>query len=77
MWDMADSSRNWFLRDRSQSGAYGIKGYFWRRNDDNDYPSLFSSIKIGLDYLQDKCDAVLMAPVNVPMFKASTVRKPT
>lgn len=53
------------------------QGVIFIQNDDDDYPSLFSSIKIGLDYLQDKCDAVLMAPVNIPMFKASTVKKLT
>lgn len=51
------------------------QGVIFIQNDDNDYPSLFSSIKIGLEYLEDKCDAVLMAPVNVPMFKASTVQR--
>ena len=51
------------------------QGVIFIQNDNNDYPSLFSSIKIGLEYLEDKCDAVLMAPVNIPMFRASTVHK--
>lgn len=49
------------------------QGVVFIQNEDDDYPSLFSSIKIGLEYLEDKCDAVLMAPVNAPMFKPSTV----
>lgn len=51
------------------------QGVVFIQNEDDDYPSLFSSIKIGLEYLQDKCDSVLMAPVNVPLFKPSTIEK--
>ncbi len=31
--------------------------------------------KIGLQYLQDKCDAVLLTPVNNPLFTARTIHK--
>ena len=35
---------------------------------------MFDSVKIGLSYLQDKCDKVLFTPVDVPLFTAKTVK---
>lgn len=35
---------------------------------------MFESVKIGLSYLKDKCDAVLLTPVDIPLFTAQTVR---
>jgi molybdate transport repressor ModE-like protein len=35
---------------------------------------MFDSVKIGLSYLQDKCDKVLLTPVDVPLFTAKTVK---
>lgn len=36
---------------------------------------MLAAVKIGLTYLQDKCDAVLIAHTDVPLFSASTVRR--
>lgn len=36
-------------------------------------PELFSSAKLGLSYLQGKCDRVVFTPVNAPMFSAQTL----
>jgi len=36
-------------------------------------PELFTSVKIGLEYLKDKCDSIIFTPVNVPMFTATTL----
>ena len=44
-------------------------------NDNFEAPPLFDSVKIGLDYLQDKCEKVVFAPVNVPMFSPSTLKQ--
>ena len=35
---------------------------------------MFANIKLGLDYLQDKCSAVLITNVNVPLFSSQTIR---
>ena len=35
---------------------------------------MFDSVKIGLNYLLDKCDKILFTPVDVPLFTAKTVR---
>lgn len=35
---------------------------------------MLDNVKIGLSYLQDKCDAALITHVNVPLFSAETVR---
>jgi len=35
---------------------------------------MFDSVKIGLAYLQDKCDKILLTPVDVPLFTARTVK---
>jgi CTP:molybdopterin cytidylyltransferase MocA len=34
---------------------------------------MFDSIKIGLDYLKDKCEKIFVSPVEVPLFTADTV----
>lgn len=36
---------------------------------------MLDSIKIGLRYLQGKCDRILLTPVDVPLFSAETARK--
>lgn len=36
-------------------------------------PKLLDCAKIGLRYLQDKCDRVVFAPVNIPMFTPDTL----
>lgn len=43
-------------------------------NNDFEAPPLFDSVKIGLKYLQDKCERVVFVPVNVPMFSPSTLK---
>ncbi len=35
--------------------------------------SLFGSVRCGLKYLEDKCDRILYAPVNSPLFTSSTI----
>lgn len=44
-------------------------------NKDYENPPLIESYKIGLKYLEGKCDRVMLTPVNVPMFSYKTVRK--
>lgn len=48
-------------------------GIIFLRNEDYETTQMFDSVKIGLQYLQDKCDKVLFAPVDVPLFTARTV----
>ena len=43
-------------------------------NDNFEAPPLFDSVKIGLKYLQDKCERIVFVPVNVPMFSPSTLK---
>ena len=49
-------------------------GIIFLRNEDYEHTQMFDSVKIGLSYLQDKCDKVLFTPVDVPLFTARTVR---
>jgi molybdate transport repressor ModE-like protein len=49
-------------------------GIIFLRNENYETTQMFDSVKIGLDYLQDKCDRVLFTPVDVPLFTANTVR---
>lgn len=44
------------------------------RNENYASTQMFDSAKIGLEYLQGKCDVVLFTPVDVPLFTAATVR---
>ena len=55
--------------ERHLSGS----GIIFLRNDRYETTQMFDSVKIGLDYLKDKCDRVLFTPVDIPLFTASTV----
>ncbi len=57
---------------RYQLSGYGV---IFIRNEHAECPELFESVKLGLEYLRGKCDRVVFAPVNVPMFTADTLRK--
>ena len=48
-------------------------GIIFLRNEDYETTQMFDSVKIGLRYLQDKCDKILFTPVDVPLFTAQTV----
>ncbi len=50
-------------------------GVIFLRNEDYANTQMFDSVKIGLDYLRDKCDKILFTPVDVPLFTAGTVRQ--
>lgn len=49
-------------------------GVICLQNEEYATTQMFDSAKIGLSYLQDKCDNILFTPVDVPLFSASTVR---
>lgn len=45
------------------------------RNENYQTTQMFDSVKIGLEYLKDKCDKVFFTPVDVPLFTAATVKE--
>lgn len=49
-------------------------GVVFIQNTEYERPELFSSAKLGLSYLQGKCDRVVFTPVNAPMFSAETLQ---
>lgn len=49
-------------------------GLIFLRNNDYESTDMFTSAKIGLSYLQDKCNAILFTPVDIPLFTCDTVR---
>ena len=49
-------------------------GIVFLRNENYETTQMFESACIGLQYLQDKCDRVLITPVDIPLFTAATVR---
>ncbi len=49
-------------------------GVIFLRNEDYAQTQMFDSVKIGLEYLQDKCDKLLFTPVDVPLFTAKTAK---
>ncbi len=53
-----------------QLSNYGV---IFIPNGRPEHPQLFDSVKIGLRYLNGKCDRVAFAPVNVPMFTPDTL----
>ena len=48
-------------------------GVVFIKNKECEKPELFSSVKLGLSYLQGKCDRVVFTPVNAPMFFSQTL----
>ncbi|MBQ6999947.1 MAG: NTP transferase domain-containing protein [Oscillospiraceae bacterium] len=49
-------------------------GIIFLRNEDYETTQMFDSVKIGLRYLQNKCDKILFTPVDVPLFTCKTVK---
>jgi len=49
-------------------------GIIFLRNENYEHTQMFDSVKIGLQYLQDKCDRILFTPVDVPLFTARTAQ---
>ena len=49
-------------------------GVVFLRNENYEHTQMFDSVRIGLEYLRDKCDRVLFTPVDIPLFTAATVR---
>ena len=49
-------------------------GVIFLRNEECECPELFSSVRLGLNYLQGKCDQAVFTPVNAPMFSAQSLR---
>ena len=49
-------------------------GVIFLRNEAYETTQMFDSVKIGLQYLQNKCDRLLFTPVDVPLFTAKTVK---
>ena len=49
-------------------------GIIFLRNEDYETTQMFDSVKIGLRYLENKCDKLLFTPVDVPLFTAHTVK---
>ncbi len=55
---------------KHQLFGYGV---IFLRNGKQEQPELMDSVRIGLQYLQGKCDRVVFTPVNVPMFTPNTL----
>ncbi len=49
-------------------------GIVFLRNENYETTQMFDSVKIGLEYLRDKCDRILFTPVDIPLFTAATVQ---
>lgn len=55
---------------KQQLTSYGV---IFLKNEQDEQPELFESVKIGLSFLRGKCDRVVFTPVNVPMFTPTTL----
>lgn len=49
-------------------------GVTFLKNADYETTEMFASVKIGLDFLKDRCARVFFCPVDVPFFMEKTVR---
>ena len=43
------------------------------RNENYEHTQMFDSVRIGLEYMKDKVDAIFFTPIDVPLFTAATV----
>ncbi|MDO5538602.1 MAG: NTP transferase domain-containing protein [Eubacteriales bacterium] len=50
-------------------------GVVFLRNPEYADTFMFDSVKIGIEYLKDKCDRVFLSPVNIPLFTSETVKQ--
>lgn len=50
------------------------RGVVFLFNEEFEDPELFDSVKLGLSFLQGKCERVVFSPVNVPLFFPSTLQ---
>jgi molybdate transport repressor ModE-like protein len=50
-------------------------GVIFIKNENCEDATLYESLKIGLNYLQDKCSHIAIAPVNSPVFTPETLMK--
>lgn len=57
---------------KSQLSDFGV---IFIPNEHSACSELFDSAKIGIRYLQGKCDRIVFSPVNVPMFTPNTLNK--
>ena len=55
---------------KRQLAPYGV---IFLSGSESDAPELMDAARVGLQYLQDKCQRVVYAPVNVPMFSPRTL----
>lgn len=55
---------------KRQLSSFGV---IFLKNTDENQTELMDSFRIGLEYLQSKCDRIAFTPVNVPMFSPTTV----
>lgn len=50
-------------------------GVIFLRNKQYESSQMFDSAKLGLKFLQNKCDQIIFNPVNIPMFTPETIQK--
>ena len=50
------------------------RGIVFLHNEAYQDPELMDSVRIGLAFLHDRCERVVFAPVNVPLFSPDTLR---
>lgn len=50
-------------------------GVIFLRNEQYEDSQMFDSAKIGLKFLQNQCDQVVLTPVSIPMFTPETILK--
>ncbi len=51
------------------------RGVVCLRNDNYEGTQMLDSVKIGLQYLQDKCDRILLLPADSPLFSSDSIEK--
>lgn len=50
-------------------------GVIFLRNEEYEHLQMFDSAKIGLAFLQHKCEQVVFTPVTIPMFTPETIQR--
>lgn len=50
-------------------------GVIFLRNEEYESTQMFHSAKIGLSFLQNKCEQVVFTPMNIPMFAPETIQR--
>ena len=60
-------------QEREVRYQLSANGMVFLLSEETEAPELIESARLGLSFLEDKCEKVIFAPVNIPLFSPNTL----